>query len=568
MCFRKTLLQRFKDRVQYLFIRPKNRWSLSLLNVTQFSAVLNDNIYKLTLIFFLIRLKGEQQASVVTATAGAIYVIPFLLFSPVAGLIADRFSKQRLLILMKLAEVSILALAIISFSLKSILGGYGLLFLLSTHSALFGPAKYGIIPEIVPKDMVGPANGSITSFTYLAIIFGTFLASLLTEITGQNYVLILLTCVSIALLGFTTSLYIPKTPAQNSKTKLTNFFIHEIINTWRFAKNIPHLNTAMLGSAYFLFVGGFTQINIIPFAIQALHLSDIAGGYLFLATALGIALGALIAGKASRVRAELGTSCIAGFVMSACTLLLGLAPHNVLVNIGILVLLGIGGGIFIVPFDTYQQIASPDEKRGQVIATANFLSFFGVLIASLLLFLFSQVLDLRADTGFTIIGVLTLLFTLFLVFSLSDLLIHFLSRKWTKWNKIELNETSCITGEQKCIILTRGLSWRELVPVLSLSPNIHLLYPQEKLSCKTFFLKMFGSVDFISSQVDTEDLEEVIKYLHQKKKIPLLAFDRETEWKAFFLPDDCAHLLKSLDISLFFTKRSKQAISFEKSSQH
>src|ERR1051326_305982 len=159
------------------------RHSLAWLNITQFLGVINDNVFKFVMAFLLIDTLGFSKASSILSATGAIYVIPFLLFSSSAGILADRFSKQKLLVVMKIAEIIIMLLAILAFGMKSVWGCYTLLFLLSTHSAMFGPSKYGIIPELVPEDAVSKANGLITSFTYLAIIIGTFLASFLTEIT-------------------------------------------------------------------------------------------------------------------------------------------------------------------------------------------------------------------------------------------------------------------------------------------------------------------------------------------------------------------------------------------------
>ena len=122
---------------------------------------------------------------------------------------------------MKLAEILLMALAIVAFSTKSIWGCYTLLFFLSTHSAMFGPSKYGIIAELVPSDYVSRANRIITSFTYLAIITGTFLASFLTEITDHRFVLIAIFCLVVALAGFVSSLAIKPTPRKTPKQKST-----------------------------------------------------------------------------------------------------------------------------------------------------------------------------------------------------------------------------------------------------------------------------------------------------------------------------------------------------------
>ena len=187
----------FKRLSQWMTPSPKaGKRSLLSLNIAQFFGVINDNVFKLVMAFLLIESLGYAETSKILSATGAIYVIPFLLFSSSAGILADRFSKQKLLVGMKCAEILIMILAVFAFGSKSLFGCFTLLFLLSTHSALFGPSKYGIIPELVPQNEVSRANGLVTSFTYLAIILGTFLASFLTDITQHHFVLIALFCLS------------------------------------------------------------------------------------------------------------------------------------------------------------------------------------------------------------------------------------------------------------------------------------------------------------------------------------------------------------------------------------
>jgi acyl-[acyl-carrier-protein]-phospholipid O-acyltransferase/long-chain-fatty-acid--[acyl-carrier-protein] ligase len=233
-------------------------------------GVLNDNIFKLVIAYLLIAILGAQYASTILAISGAVFVIPFLLFSSTAGVLADRFSKQRLMMVMKVAEMFIMLLAMVAFGFKSVWGSYAFLFILATHSAMFGPSKYAIISELVPQEKVSRANGLITSFTYFAVIIGTFLASFLTQITSRNFVLVAAFGFLIALIGFLSTFGIRRTAPQESNKKLNFLFISEIVATLKFCRTRKHLLVAMCGSAYFLFVGAFAQLNIIPFAITAL----------------------------------------------------------------------------------------------------------------------------------------------------------------------------------------------------------------------------------------------------------------------------------------------------------
>ena len=123
------------------------------------------------------------------------------------------------------------------------------------QSTVFGPSKYGIIPEIVETKNLSKANGTLNSFTYLAIIIGTLLASTLTDLTDNNFILSTLFCVFIAIVGFITSLGIVKTPAKRTQKKINPLFLYEIYKTLLICAKKRFLTAALLGSAFFLFIG-------------------------------------------------------------------------------------------------------------------------------------------------------------------------------------------------------------------------------------------------------------------------------------------------------------------------
>lgn len=403
-----------------------NRFSsFTYLNVTQFLGALNDNIYKLLIVYFFIQLEGIEFSHQILATTGATFVIPFLLFSAISGTLADRFSKRDIIVTTKILELVIMGLAVCAFAFQSKWGSYAILFLLATQSAIFGPSKYGIVPELVSSEKISKANGLMTSFTFLAIILGTFLASFLIQMTGRNFIICSIFCTFIALVGLFTSFWIEPTPPSGSEKKFQFFFLKEIYQTLKLARKEVSLLPAMCGSAFFLFVGAFTQLNIIPFAIQSLNLSDIQGGYLFFLTALGIGTGALIAGKISGKIVELGLVPIGALGIAISAFMLDLFSSHLLIVIPLVTLLGVFGGIYEIPLDSYIQVASPRKSRGQMVAATNFMSFTGVLFASGLIYLNSEVLGLKSDNGFTLIGILTMLVMIAFTFQFFDYLARF-----------------------------------------------------------------------------------------------------------------------------------------------
>ena len=401
--------------------------SFAHLNIAQFLGAMNDNIFKLLIVYCFISVEGTQSSSSLLAAVGAVYVIPFLLFSQTAGMVADRYSKRTIIVCTKVAELIIMLLGMIAFAYASKILSFIGLFLLAAHSAFFGPCKYGIVPEIVPTESISKANGYLTSFTYTAIIFGTFLASFLTDITERGFVLSVAICAGFSLLGLFTSLHIQKTAPLNAQKKVSPRFITELIRTLRVIRNEPSLLTAVIGSAFFLFIGSFIQLNMIPFAINILHLSDVQGGYLFLLTALGIGAGSIFAGKLSGKAVELGLVPMGGLGITACCFLLDYyAPYMPMVLLFVF-LAGFFGGVYLVPLDSYIQVTSPKNHRGQIVASTNFLGFVGVLCSAGMLYLLSEVLHIDADHGFTVMGFATIGIVIFVLISMSGYIVRFCS---------------------------------------------------------------------------------------------------------------------------------------------
>lgn len=280
--------------------------SFTYLNVTQFLGALNDNIYKLLIVYLFIERDGMENSHAILATTGAIFVLPFLLFSTYSGMLADRFSKRNIIVWAKVLELVTVGLGVLAFMGESKLGSYLVLFMMAAQSALFGPSKYGIIPELVSRDKISQANGLMTTFTFLAIILGTFLPSFILDVTDHNFLIGGFFCLGIAVIGLATSFCIEYTPPSGSSKRFDIFFLSEIYGALSVARKQPSLLMAVLGSSFFLFLGSFAQLNMIPFAVGSLHLSDVQGGYLFLLTAIGIGLGSMIAGKLSGKYVELG----------------------------------------------------------------------------------------------------------------------------------------------------------------------------------------------------------------------------------------------------------------------
>lgn len=441
--------------------------SFTYLNVTQFLGALNDNIYKLLIIYFFIQLDGIDNSHSILAVTGAIFVLPFLLFSATSGTLADRFSKRNIIVSTKVLEFLTLGCGVIAFYYESKIGSYCVLFMMAALSAVFAPSKYGILPELVATDKITKANGLMTSFTFLAIILGTFVASFLLDITNRHFIVAALFSTCIGFIAMCTSFCIEYTPPSGSSKKFDLRIFYQIYSSLKVAKQETSLLTAVMGSAFFLFLGAFVQLNMIPFAVQSLHLSDVQGGYLFLITAIGIGTGSVLAGKISGKIVELGLVPIAGLGVTICCYFLDFYSDQLHLIIPLVIALGLFGGIYQIPLDSYIQVSSPSKSRGQIVAATNFLSFFGVLCASGLLYLITEVFGFNADKGFTVVGSITLLVTIVIGFQYFDYLTRFVAMVLSRLHfQTSFNGVEIIPQDSPAIYVCTHTAWNDTLLML------------------------------------------------------------------------------------------------------
>ncbi len=494
--------------------------SFTYLNIAQFLGALNDNVYKMLIVFFLIGLEGAENSHTILGSVGALIVLPFLLFSPIAGTLADRYSKRNIIVIAKFFELGVMILGVVGFALESKGLSYATLFLLACHSTLFSPSKYGIVPELIKPDFISKANGLLTSFTYLAIIVGTFFASFITQITHRNYVMAASCCAVFSVIGILASLCIVHTPPSGSSKKVSARILTTTYRALKLAKQIPSLLPAIFGAAFFLFIGAYVQMNIIPFSIESLGLSDIEGGYLFLLTALGIGLGSLLAGKASGGGIELGMVPFAALGIAICSALLSVFDFSLLTVVPLVILLGFFAGFYEVPLDAYIQMASPVQDRGQCLAASSFLSFVGVLCASFSIYFFSSVLHLEASSGFAVIGILTLLITAIYAYLFFAHITHLIAKVMAR-----LHFCTSLYGENHipqsaALYICTHTAWNDTLLLLGAQKKQMRFFIEKEQAHSKWMKRLYGLLHIESTPLDQplyQSLKKVKKPTSEKK---------------------------------------------------
>jgi acyl-[acyl-carrier-protein]-phospholipid O-acyltransferase / long-chain-fatty-acid--[acyl-carrier-protein] ligase len=355
-------------------------WSLI---ATQFQGAFNDNALKFLVIFLIIgkNLTPEEEELKVLLV-GILFALPFILFSMTGGYLADRYSKRSVTIATKIFEIAVMIFAIAGFALHSLQMSLVALFLASTQGALFGPSKYGLLPELLPEKRLSWGNGVIELGTFLAAISGTVIGAYLSDaFAGRQQIsgFIFLGC---SILGLVTSLGISKVPAADPLRQFKFNFLSDLWAQGKLIRQDRILWLAVAGNTYFFFLAALLQFDIVFYGKDLLHLTATHGGLLQASIAIGIGLGSIAAGYLSGSKIEYGLIPLGAMGITVFGFLLALHGLDFYTVLGFLAALGFTGGFFIVPIGALIQHRPEEQHRGGVLAAANLLSFIGFFAAS------------------------------------------------------------------------------------------------------------------------------------------------------------------------------------------
>jgi acyl-[acyl-carrier-protein]-phospholipid O-acyltransferase/long-chain-fatty-acid--[acyl-carrier-protein] ligase len=404
--------------------KPRGFWWLF---VTQFQGAFSDNILKWLVISLITGMgfsndKRDQLVGVV----GALFALPFIIFSMAGGYFADRFSKRSVTIGIKVFEIFVMLLALCGLAANRLYLAIACVFLMEVHSALFGPAKYGLLPELLPEQKLSWGNGVLELGTFVSIIGGTVAGATLCKAFAGRQAWSGVVLVALAGVGLLTSFGIGKVPAADPAKKFRPNFLADLWAQIKLIRQDRVLWLATVGNTYFFALAALIQFLIVIYAKDVLNIADPEkASYLQAATAIGIGLGSFAAGCLSGGKIEYGLIPLGSIGMTVLAALLGrrgLSFGHVAVDLS---LLGFFGGFFIVPIAALLQHRPDKESKGGVLAAANLLSFVGIFAASGIYYLVTVILHLSPSTVFLLTAVATLAGTIYLVWLLPDALLRF-----------------------------------------------------------------------------------------------------------------------------------------------
>jgi len=418
------------------------------LFATQFFGALNDNVYKNAMVIFLAFALADRSgidSNLLIVLAGGIFILPFFLFSATAGQLADRFSKAMLIRYIKLAEIAIMSLGAIAFIIESVVMLFTVLFLMGAQSTLFGPLKYGILPEQLDLAELTGGNGMIQMGTYISILGGTMLGGVLIAVSGQGPYLITIAVLLFACSGWFASRYIPQgSPADPGIVIDPNF----LRRTWvllRYCFSNRTLFIAVLGISWFWFLGA-TFLSLVPgYTRDYLNGNEHVATMLLAAFSVGIGTGSLLCERFSHrsIELRLVIAGVLGITLFALDLWLQGrpvggpdSPPNSLITAGLflqevrywrilldLTAIGLFGGLYIVPLYALVQYRAPADHRARVIAANNVLNAL-LMVASALVTMGLLALGAGIPLIFGLIALANIVFAALVLSRLAPLRAH------------------------------------------------------------------------------------------------------------------------------------------------
>src|SRR5262245_24806177 len=357
---------------------------------TQFAGAANDNLFKFA---FTVMVTYQLQVNWMPPTMaglviGALFILPFLLFSATSGQLADKHDKRRLIQLVKSLEIGIMLLATWGFFRADVLVLLACVFLMGLHSTLFGPVKFAYLPQHLDERELTGGNGMVEMGTFVAILLGQVAGGLVIALPQVGAQYVALTCLGLALLGRATAQWVPRSPATDAQLAIN---WNPISETWRNLK-LAHGNLvvfrSLLGISWMWFFGAVFLSQFPSFAKEVLHGNEQVASLLLVVFSIGIGVGSLLCEVLSRRHVEIGLVPVGALGMTVFAVdlyfasrglppaaemglgrFLGVAAHwRVMAD---LALLSLFAGLYSVPMYALIQLRSQSTHRARIIAANN-----------------------------------------------------------------------------------------------------------------------------------------------------------------------------------------------------
>ncbi len=452
---------------------------------TQFLGAGNDNVYKNALVIFVAFQAASMTAldpNALVNLAGAVFILPFVLFSATSGQLADKYEKSRLIRWIKLLEIAIMVIGLAGFWQRSLALLFVALALLGVHSTLFGPVKYAILPQHLSNAELVGGNGLVEMGTFVAILLGTIAGGLVVAMEPAGPVYAGALSIAIAVAGWLASRGIPHTPPVDADLRINWNPFTETWKNLRFAQGNRVVWLSMLGISWFWFYGATFLAQFAGFARDTLGGDARVVTMLLALFSVGIGVGSLLCERLSGRKVELGLVPFGSIGLTLFAVDLwwssrglaaqgtgGLAvffddPRHWRVAID-LVLIGLFGGFYIVPLYALIQERSAPSHRSRIIAANNILNAV-FMVASALLAIALLAMGLSIPELFLVTGLMNAAVAVFIYGLVPEFLMRFLA--WLlvhTFYRVRSQGLEHLPDEGPCVIVCNHVSYVDAVVI-------------------------------------------------------------------------------------------------------
>lgn len=457
---------------------------------TQFAGAANDNLFKFAftvMVTYQLQL-GWMPPAMAGLVIGALFILPFLLFSATAGQLTDKYDKTKMIRFVKNLEIAIMVLAAWGFMRADAVLLLGCVFLMGLHSTLFGPVKFAYLPQVLDARELTGGNGMVEMGTFVAILLGQVAGGLLVALPGIGHTTVAVACLLLALVGRGMAQAIPPAPATDPGLAIN---WNPVVETWRNLR-LAHGNLvvfrSLLGISWMWFFGAVFLSQFPSFAKEVLHGNEQVASLLLVVFSVGIGIGSLLCETLSRRQVEIGLVPLGAIGMSVFAIDLYFAsrslspaaemglqgfvaqvPHwRVMADLG---LLSLFAGLYSVPMYALIQLRSQPTHRARIIAANNILNAL-FMIAS------AAIAGALLKAGFTIpqiflfTGIANAVVAFYIFMLVPEYLLRFFA--WVLTHlvyRFEVKGEEHIPAEGPALLVCNHVSFIDAVLLMAASPR-------------------------------------------------------------------------------------------------
>lgn len=414
--------------------------------LTQTLGALNDNVFKNALMLIMLFSAADAlpwDMNLVMNLAAGLFILPFFIFSASAGDLADKIEKSRLIRYTKLAEIVIMLLATLAFYFEQYLMLLGILFLMGTQSAFFGPVKYAILPQLVERKALIGGNALVEMGTFLAILVGTITGGILAG-WDNAWIGVSACVVPLAIIGYLVARQIPSVPLTSAEPVKPWKFrpIGQTLKTIKIGRQERGIFLSILAISWFWFLGASYLTQFPSFAKVNLGGDNTVVTALLVAFSIGVAIGSLMCERLSGQQIELGIVPIGSIGLTVFGIDLFFATPAIVPE-GLLTIsqfiqqpyawrvlidlsfIGVFGGFFIVPLYALLQSRAKESERAKVIAANNIFNALFMVASAIAGIVFLTVLELSIPQYFLIISIMNMIVAIYVYRQLPEFVLRF-----------------------------------------------------------------------------------------------------------------------------------------------